>query len=107
MDHYNQSVILDSKEKLDERSINSIFRKLLEHHDVLRSVFRIKDGRYFQNISEKVKEVIVRITSYNVCYTKLLRFIQKQKKEELLKYWKEHLIITEPCRLSDISYNFV
>lgn len=46
--HFNQSVLLSSSKRLDEQHLNSIFDKLIQHHDILRSVFTFENGTPLQ-----------------------------------------------------------
>ncbi|NOQ28295.1 MAG: amino acid adenylation domain-containing protein [Bacteroidales bacterium] len=43
--HYNQSVMLYSEEYLEEEKIQSVFRKLQEHHDALRITCKLDNAR--------------------------------------------------------------
>ncbi|NOQ24319.1 MAG: amino acid adenylation domain-containing protein, partial [Bacteroidales bacterium] len=43
--HYNQSVMLHSEEYLEEEKIQSVFRKLQEHHDALRITCKLDNAR--------------------------------------------------------------
>jgi amino acid adenylation domain-containing protein/non-ribosomal peptide synthase protein (TIGR01720 family) len=38
--HYNQSVMLHTRERLEESTVKNIFSKIQEHHDALRMTFR-------------------------------------------------------------------
>ena len=42
--HYNHAVIIETEERLDRRTLETIFKKIQGHHDALRTVFRQKDG---------------------------------------------------------------
>jgi len=46
LNHNNQSVMLYSKEYLDENIIKVIFQKLQNHHDALRMTCRYSEGKY-------------------------------------------------------------
>ncbi|WP_025742952.1 non-ribosomal peptide synthetase [Aquimarina pacifica] len=46
--HYNQSVILKSKEEIPSKALVTCIGHLVEHHDALRSVFPKKDGEWSQ-----------------------------------------------------------
>jgi amino acid adenylation domain-containing protein/non-ribosomal peptide synthase protein (TIGR01720 family) len=46
--HYNQSVLLDFPDGLSIEQVHSLFKKLQDHHDALRMVFREEDGRMIQ-----------------------------------------------------------
>ncbi len=78
--HWNQSVMLYRKDGFDEEALIKAFNKLVEHHDILRSVYeekqgnirqtgRAKDGEFFtlevidlthidnkETLAEKIKE---------------------------------------------------
>ncbi|NOQ25416.1 MAG: amino acid adenylation domain-containing protein, partial [Bacteroidales bacterium] len=43
--HFNQSVMLHSEEYLEEEKIQSVFRKLQEHHDALRITCKLDNAR--------------------------------------------------------------
>jgi amino acid adenylation domain-containing protein/non-ribosomal peptide synthase protein (TIGR01720 family) len=46
--HFNQSVMLYSKESFDETAINAVFMKIQEHHDALRMTYKKDNGRIIQ-----------------------------------------------------------
>ncbi|NML37862.1 amino acid adenylation domain-containing protein [Chitinophaga sp. G-6-1-13] len=46
--HYNQSVLLESRERLSEPSLRASLDRLLLHHDTLRMVYRHKAGVWEQ-----------------------------------------------------------
>jgi amino acid adenylation domain-containing protein/non-ribosomal peptide synthase protein (TIGR01720 family) len=46
--HYNQSVLLRSSERLDEQLLNSLFSGLITHHDALRICFTLGDSGWQQ-----------------------------------------------------------
>jgi amino acid adenylation domain-containing protein/non-ribosomal peptide synthase protein (TIGR01720 family) len=46
--HYNQAVMLDAKEGVDEKAIETIFGKILQHHDGLRMNYREENGTIIQ-----------------------------------------------------------
>ncbi|MBD0258653.1 MAG: amino acid adenylation domain-containing protein, partial [Cytophagales bacterium] len=41
-EHFNQSVMLHSAERLDEDALRAVFRKLAEHHDALRMGYQVR-----------------------------------------------------------------
>ncbi|MCP4157734.1 MAG: non-ribosomal peptide synthetase, partial [bacterium] len=47
--HYNQSIMLYSKERLEEEAVQAVFKKILLHHDALRMTFNEKEGETIQN----------------------------------------------------------
>lgn len=53
--HFNQSVTLFCKERLEENILHDLFKKLLEHHDALRMCYQI-DGdqvnQYIRDLNE-------------------------------------------------------
>jgi len=46
--HYNQSVILKSRERLSEKILESSLKTLVSHHDALRMVYSKKEGKWNQ-----------------------------------------------------------
>ncbi|MHA6486324.1 amino acid adenylation domain-containing protein [Bacillus cabrialesii] len=46
--HFNQSVMLFHSDRLSEDALKAALKKLAEHHDVLRTVYRDDDGRWIQ-----------------------------------------------------------
>jgi len=49
MNHFNQTVLLSSSERLSEELVKAVFGKLQEHHDALRMTFKINDGQVVQD----------------------------------------------------------
>ncbi len=46
--HWNQAVMLYSKESFDEEALNKAFEKITEHHDILRAVYKIQENKVIQ-----------------------------------------------------------
>ena len=46
--HFNQAVMLHSKEEFKEDLIRKVFAKLVEHHDALRMVIKADEGKIIQ-----------------------------------------------------------
>jgi len=46
--HYNQSVLLNFPQGVDEATLRTLFTKLQEHHDALRMVFRMEGEQLMQ-----------------------------------------------------------
>jgi len=46
--HYNHSVLLKARKRLDETLLSSLFQEILKHHDALRIVYRINGDDIFQ-----------------------------------------------------------
>ncbi|WP_434296523.1 non-ribosomal peptide synthase/polyketide synthase [Clostridium sporogenes] len=44
--HFNQAMMLYSKEGFDEEILKAVMGKIIEHHDALRMVIRKKDNKY-------------------------------------------------------------
>jgi len=63
MHHYNQSVMLYSKERLELDAINRVFGKIQEHHDMLRTTLKYENESYFQVIKDT--SLPVSIKEYN------------------------------------------
>ncbi|MBB5647627.1 non-ribosomal peptide synthetase/type I polyketide synthase [Pedobacter cryoconitis] len=50
--HFNQSVMLNFADGITAGSVNTIFTKLLEHHDALRMVFSQRENQVIQEYQE-------------------------------------------------------
>jgi amino acid adenylation domain-containing protein/non-ribosomal peptide synthase protein (TIGR01720 family) len=50
MHHWNQSVMLYNKHGLNEAVIRKVFQKIVEHHDILRSIYTINKEEVVQAI---------------------------------------------------------
>ncbi|MEW6234626.1 MAG: amino acid adenylation domain-containing protein [Candidatus Omnitrophota bacterium] len=50
--HFNQSILLRSKDRLDENALRAVLDKLQQHHDALRLTYRFANGDIEQNIAE-------------------------------------------------------
>ncbi|MFH1537853.1 MAG: amino acid adenylation domain-containing protein [bacterium] len=48
--HFNQAVLLRSGNRLNEEALRAVFEKLQEHHDALRSRYRLEGGDIIQEI---------------------------------------------------------
>jgi amino acid adenylation domain-containing protein/non-ribosomal peptide synthase protein (TIGR01720 family) len=46
--HFNQAMLLYSKEEIDEDAVKAAFKKIQEHHDALRMVFQERNGEMIQ-----------------------------------------------------------
>ena len=57
-DHFNQSLILELKERLDPGALNQAAARLLEHHDALRMRFAEEGGRWTQENLESETNTI-------------------------------------------------
>jgi len=51
--HFNQAVLLYSRQPLDEKAIAAIFEKILQHHDALRMVFTEIAGGWTQECKDE------------------------------------------------------
>jgi amino acid adenylation domain-containing protein/non-ribosomal peptide synthase protein (TIGR01720 family) len=47
--HFNQAVLLYSREEIEEEAIRAVFSKIQEHHDALRMVYRECEGKIIQS----------------------------------------------------------
>ncbi|NOQ27954.1 MAG: amino acid adenylation domain-containing protein [Bacteroidales bacterium] len=63
--HYNQSVMLYSKNHLDEEKIKAIFRKLQDHHDALRIICKNTNGDY-SLFNEGLENFQISLKSYDL-----------------------------------------
>jgi amino acid adenylation domain-containing protein/non-ribosomal peptide synthase protein (TIGR01720 family) len=65
-DHYNQSVLLKSKDLLDPDALQTSFSKLLEWHDILRASFKkSSSGTYVQVIGDNCEAAKIEVHNYN------------------------------------------
>lgn len=55
--HFNQSVLLKSTDRLDDKIISEVFIKLTEHHDALRLRYKKANGNWSQEYSEPDKTI--------------------------------------------------
>ncbi|WDF52837.1 amino acid adenylation domain-containing protein [Paenibacillus sp. KACC 21273] len=62
INHFNQSYMLYRKDGFDFQVVQNVFQKIIEHHDVLRAVFKLSDQRY----SSKIREIQNTIFSFEV-----------------------------------------
>lgn len=53
LNHFNQSVMLQSKIRLDEESVRAVFNQLQQHHDALRMIYK-KEGDGFIQINQDI-----------------------------------------------------
>lgn len=53
--HFNQSVMLEFEQGISTEEIKQIFKKLLSHHDALRTVFKQENSLYKQHVSGNVQ----------------------------------------------------
>jgi amino acid adenylation domain-containing protein/non-ribosomal peptide synthase protein (TIGR01720 family) len=80
--HYNQSVMLEVRNKIDPDLVQEAFRRLLEHHDALRLRF-LKQAEGWQQINSATSEVVpfVCLDLSDVSEDKLPRRIQAAAEE--------------------------
>ncbi len=59
--HFNQSVMLYRNEGIEEEIVRRVFAAVIEHHDALRMVYRVKDGiqQYNRGIDVQLFELKV------------------------------------------------
>ncbi|EJQ37641.1 amino acid adenylation domain-containing protein [Bacillus cereus BAG5X1-1] len=48
LDYFNQSFVLFREDGFDEKIVEKVFNKILEHHDALRMIYEQKDGNVIQ-----------------------------------------------------------
>lgn len=48
--HWNQSIMLQAKGRFSEDIVRKVFAKIVEHHDILRSIFLQKEETFYQFI---------------------------------------------------------
>ncbi len=63
--HFNQSVLLNSKEYLEENRIKEVFQKLLDHHDALRMICKHNNEEHQLHINE-IENTSVSLKTYNL-----------------------------------------
>ncbi|MFZ6009419.1 MAG: amino acid adenylation domain-containing protein [Bacteroidota bacterium] len=60
--HFNQSVLLKPVDRFDHEMLDRVFNKLVQHHDILRSVFVVEaEGRYTQLIGPIGRPVAIEV----------------------------------------------
>ncbi|WBW99495.1 non-ribosomal peptide synthetase [Oceanirhabdus sp. W0125-5] len=64
INHFNQSVMLTSKNGFDEEKVRQVFDKIIEHHDILRTVF-LKNGEIYKGYNRDISDKIYKI---NIIY---------------------------------------
>jgi len=65
MHHWNQAVMVYRQKGLEEEIIRKVASKILEHHDILRAVFRKEEGRVVQ-VHNEIKEQLVDLRVYDL-----------------------------------------
>ncbi|WP_034762964.1 condensation domain-containing protein, partial [Chryseobacterium gregarium] len=68
--HYNQSVILKSSERLSVAALETSIKRLVEHHDALRMVYIEKEGVWSQH-NEGTDNKKYRLNSYELHHEEL------------------------------------
>ena len=49
-DHFNQAVVLNHRNGFDKNSVKKVFEKILDHHDALRTIYRLEEDKVSQCI---------------------------------------------------------
>lgn len=62
--HFNQSVMLYSKEGFQKETVNEVFKKLVEHHDAFRIIFR-KDNSNIIQYNRGMEDKLFELTAYD------------------------------------------
>jgi amino acid adenylation domain-containing protein/non-ribosomal peptide synthase protein (TIGR01720 family) len=57
MHHWNQAVMLYNKHGFNEAAIREVFQEIVEHHDILRSIYKIDKAELVQSIREIDEEL--------------------------------------------------
>lgn len=63
--HWNQSVLLYSQTGFDAAALHTVFKKITEHHDALRMVFRSEGGRVVQ-VNRGLEDVPFALTVFDL-----------------------------------------
>ncbi|MBP7653547.1 amino acid adenylation domain-containing protein [Candidatus Dependentiae bacterium] len=53
--HFNQSLMLESSERIDENIIKTVLGKIVEHHDALRMVYKKNDNEIIQEYKDEAE----------------------------------------------------
>lgn len=62
--HFNQYILLESKREIEFSKLEKAFAEVIDHHDVLRSRFELREGEYRQIIDESSYFELEHIFSY-------------------------------------------
>jgi len=63
--HWNQSVLLELKHKIEPKQLESVIKHILQHHDVLRSHFKQEAEAWCSEISESIPEASLTIIDFS------------------------------------------
>ncbi|WP_394751323.1 amino acid adenylation domain-containing protein [Spongiimicrobium salis] len=67
-DYFNHGIVLRFKKRIDEHTVRNIFKKILEHHDALRMVFRKEKGQWVQENREYLGDIFLKTYSFEENY---------------------------------------
>ena len=65
MHHWNQAVMVYREKGLEEEIVKKVASKILEHHDILRAVFKKEEGRITQ-VHNEIEEQLVDLKVYDL-----------------------------------------
>lgn len=78
-DHWNQAVMLQSRQPLDPAQLQAAIHSLIEHHDALRMRYRRQDGFWCQvNLAEESHEVFTVEALHDVTDDALSEVLQQR-----------------------------
>lgn len=63
--HFSQTVVVNFSEPIQKITLELIFQKLLDHHDMLRAVVKSENGRLFQEIL-RARDIPVVVEEYDL-----------------------------------------
>lgn len=66
MDHWNQSVLLYSKDKINLDILKDTFNNIIEYHDGLRTEFKSENGNIIQKITDKKADSYYKINEIDI-----------------------------------------
>jgi amino acid adenylation domain-containing protein/non-ribosomal peptide synthase protein (TIGR01720 family) len=64
MNHWNQAVMIYNKHGFNEEAMRTVFQKIVEHHDILRSTYKFNKEEIVQTI-KSIKEELFTLSVYD------------------------------------------
>ncbi|MCY9111828.1 amino acid adenylation domain-containing protein [Bacillus atrophaeus] len=65
-EHWNQSVLLTSKNRVDEKALHSVIHHLTHHHDALRIIFKENTDGSFSQWNQRMSEENTKLNFFNI-----------------------------------------